>query len=385
MNTCGIIAEYNPFHNGHKYQLQKAKEKAQADVMIVVMSGNFLQRGEPAIIDKWTRANEALQQGADLVVELPVHWSLQSADYFAKGSVRLLHALHCQNLSFGTDNSTDFDYASFGRFMLAHQKEFDKAYKEYDDPTLSYAQKIDRLLSNRYPSFTFSKDQPNHILGLTYTKENASFKQPMRIHPIQRVKASHHSTELTKEIASATAIRQAVLSQKEIKKVVPVKTAEDLLFYQVSWENYWPLLKYKILTSSLSELKEIYQMVEGLEYRLKSKIKEAKHFDELVELVKSKRYTRTRIQRLLCYILLNLKDEAVKNAWQHNYLHILGFSEKGQQYLQQEKKTISWPIISKVGKAQESIMALTIQSDNVYQLANAKITEQNFGKTPIRV
>lgn len=385
MNTCGIIAEYNPFHNGHKYQLQKAKEKTQADVMIVIMSGNFLQRGEPAIIDKWTRAKEALEQGADLVVELPVHWSLQSADYFAKGGIQLLHALRCKNLSFGTDNTTDFNYPSFGRLILSRQSEVDAAYKAYDAPGLSYAQKIGNVLASDCPSLSLSKDQPNHILGLAYTKENTHFEQPMAIYPIQRLKSKHNSTELTEEMASATAIRQAILAQKDVSKAVPANTAVDLSFYQVTWENYWPMLKYKILTSSLAELQEIYQMVEGLEYRLKSKIKDATNFDEYVEFVKSKRYTRTRIQRLLCYVLLNLKDEDVKRAWHHNYLHILGFSKKGQRYLQQEKKNISVPVISKVGKAQEQIMSLTIQSDNVYQLANTKIIDQNFGKAPIRV
>lgn len=385
MNTCGIIAEYNPFHNGHSYQLQKAREQTQADVMIVVMSGNFLQRGEPAIIDKWQRAAAALNQGADLVVELPIHWSLQSADYFAKGGVQLLHALHCANISFGTDSAEGFDYAAFGRFITSHQEELDAAYKMHNDPGLSYAQKMAAILASDYPSFAVKKEQPNHILGLAYAKENALFEQPMCIYPIKRLKSKHNSTELTEEIASATAIRQAIFSNKNIEEVVPAKTAEELTLYQVSWGNYWPLLKYKILASSLAELGEIYQMVEGLEYRLKNKIKDAANFDEYVELVKSKRYTRTRIQRLLCYVLLNLKDKDIKNAWQDNYLHILGFTQKGQQYLQQEKKTIHWPIVSKVGQTQEQLMSLAIQSDNIYQLANCQITEQNFGKFPIRI
>lgn len=385
MNSCGIIAEYNPFHNGHKYQLQKAREQTQADVMIVAMSGNFLQRGEPAIIDKWQRAAEALEQGADLVVELPVQWSLQSADYFAKGGIKALHALHCANLSFGTDSTEDFDYSAFGRFIASHQEELDAAYQVYDKPGLSYAQKMAAVLNKEYPSFSLQKEQPNHILGLTYAKENARFEHPMAIYPVKRLKSSHHSTELTEEIASATAIRQGIFAGKTIEEVVPTKTAEDLAFYQVSWKDYWPLLKYKVLASSPAELREIYQMVEGLEYRLKNKIKDAANFDEYVEEVKSKRYTRTRIQRLLCYVLLNLKDKDVKNAWQHNYLHILGFTQKGRQYLQQEKKTINWPIISKIGQAQEQLMTLAIQSDNIYQLANSLIAEQNFGKFPIQV
>lgn len=385
MNTCGVIAEYNPFHNGHRYQLQKAREQTQADVMVVVMSGNFLQRGEPAIIDKWQRAQEALLQGADLVVELPIQWSLQSADYFAKGGVQLLHALHCNNLSFGTDHTAGFDYSSFGRFTKTHQKEIDKAYQKFDDPTLTYAQKMAAVLADDFPSLALLKEQPNHVLGLTYAKENARFEQAMDIYPVERKEANHHSIELTGTIASATAIRQAIFEQKSVENLVPVKTARDLADYQVSWENYWPFLRYKILASSLAELREIYQMVEGLEYRLKSKIRQASNFEEYVQLVKSKRYTRARIQRLLCYCLLNLKDKDVKQAWHNNYLHILGFTQKGQQYLQQEKKTSSWPIISTVGQTEEEKMTLGIQSDNIYQMVNAKIKEQNFGRFPIRV
>jgi len=385
MKTCGIIAEYNPFHNGHKYQLQEARKQSQADVMIVVMSGNFLQRGEPAIIDKWKRAEEALHHGADLVIELPIHWALQSADYFAKGGIQLLHALHCDSFSFGTDNTEAFDYPVFGNFIISHQEAFDASFQENNNPSLSYAEKMAAILAQDYPEFSLTKEQPNHILGLTYAKENARFEQPMTIFPIQRLKSSHNSVELTEDIASATAIRQAITRNETIREVVPAKTAEDLASYQVNWENYWPFLKYKILASSLGELGEIYQMVEGLEYRLKSKIKQADNFEEYVELVKSKRYTRTRIQRLLCYVLLNLNDDTVKSAWQDNYLHILGFSDKGQQYLRQTKKKIRQPLISKVGQTQEQLMSLAIQSDDIYRLADDRITEQNYGKTPIRV
>lgn len=385
MKTCGIIAEYNPFHNGHKYQLQEAREQSQADVVIVVMSGNFLQRGEPAVIDKWKRAEEALHHGADLVVELPVHWALQSADYFAKGGIQLLHALHCDSFSFGTDHTETFDYPSFGNFIHSHQAAFDTAYQENSNPSLSYAEKMAAVLAQDFPEFSLTQEQPNHILGLAYAKENARYKQPMTIFPIQRLKSSHNSVEITEDIASATAIRQAIMRNEAIQEVVPAKTAEDLASYQVTWADYWPFLKYKILASSRSELGEIYQMVEGLEYRLKSKIKQASSFEEYVELVKSKRYTRTRIQRLLCYALLNFKEEAVKSAWQHDYLPVLGFSNKGQQYLSQIKGTIHWPIISKVGQTQERLMNLALKSDDIYRLADFNIAEQNFGRTPIRI
>ncbi|MEG0373136.1 MAG: nucleotidyltransferase family protein, partial [Enterococcus sp.] len=128
LQSCGIVVEYNPFHNGHKYHAQKARELSGADVVVAVMSGNFLQRGEPAITDKWSRAEAALKNGVDLVVELPFAWAVQSADYFAKGSIKLLQALNCDALCFGTDNQATFDYADYGRFFMEEQTAIEKFF-----------------------------------------------------------------------------------------------------------------------------------------------------------------------------------------------------------------------------------------------------------------
>lgn len=130
MRSCGIVVEYNPFHNGHRYHAQKARELSNADVVVAVMSGNFLQRGEPAIIDKWARAKAALENGVDLVVELPFAWAVQSADYFAKGSIALLQALKCDALCFGTESENSFDYADYGSFFVKEKEAIDKLFHE---------------------------------------------------------------------------------------------------------------------------------------------------------------------------------------------------------------------------------------------------------------
>lgn len=385
MKACGVIAEYNPFHNGHKYQLKTARQKSQADVMIVAMSGNFLQRGEPAVIDKWTRSEAALKNGADLVVELPLHWSLQAADFFAQGGVSLLAALGCSSLAFGTDEKNDFDYPSFGRYLKEHPTEIDLAYKNVDRPELTYAQKMAVVFSQLLPDFSLTKDQPNHVLGMTYAQENARLERPMTLLPIQRLQVSHHSLDISGEIASATAIRRALQQGGDIKALVPPEMSAPLQRYQIKWDHFWPLLRYQILCTSTEELGQIYQMVEGLEYRLKKKILTATSFDTYVEAVKSKRYSRTRIQRLLTYVLLNIRDAEMKNSWQEDYLHLLGFSQKGQRYLRQIKKKLALPLVTNVGRQEAERYALNVKADNIYQLGNSKVKEQNFGRFPNHV
>lgn len=384
MRACGIIVEYNPFHNGHKYHAKMARELSQADVVVAVMSGNFLQRGEPAIIDKWLRAKEALENGVDLVVELPIHWSLQSADYFARGGISLLQALKCDSYCFGTDAAAEFDYQAFGEFVNYNQTLINQTFNEIENPNMTYAQKMTEVYRKIYPQLQLTGEEPNHILGLSYAQENARFSEPMKNIPLKRIGAGYHSKEITNAIASATAIRQAVLNDQNISQVVPKQTEADLNNYQISWENFWSLLKYRILSSSLLELQGIYQMTEGLEYRLKQFISQANHFEEFVELVKTKRYTKTRIQRLLTYVLLNIKHTDMKEAWENDYLHILGFTKKGQAYLKENKKDFSLPILSKIGKPEEEKYTLAVKADQVYQLATSKILEQNFGRYPIQ-
>ena len=137
MKACGIIVEYNPFHNGHRYHAQQARQQSGAEVVIAIMSGNFLQRGEPALLDKWARTEEALQNGVDLVIELPTAWSVQSADYFANGGIKLLQALQCESLCFGTDSTSAIDYAAFGQFVQENQSLIDQTFHALTDKQLS--------------------------------------------------------------------------------------------------------------------------------------------------------------------------------------------------------------------------------------------------------
>ncbi|EOL42877.1 nucleotidyltransferase [Enterococcus caccae] len=388
MKSCGIIVEYNPFHNGHQYHAKKAREISGAEVVIAVMSGNFLQRGEPAIIDKWARANEALNHGIDLVIELPFAYAVQSADYFAAGGVKLLQALHCEALCFGTDNQTEMDYEHFGEFVNHHQIEIDQAYQTIKNNGMSYPQQMTEVFRTLYPNNGLDFSSPNHILGLSYAKENATYEKPMILYPLRREQAGYHDTKIYQEFASATAIRKAVFSGEleKIKQVLPEQVAIDLANSPtVSWENYWPLLKYKLISSSITELQEIYQMKEGIEYRLQEAAKVSDSFQTFMKQAKTKRYTWTRLQRLATYILTNVKQQEIENSWNYSHLQVLGFTEQGQRFLREEKKKLALPLITKVSKNLTTQLALDIRSNQLYQLGNDHILEQSFGRFPIRI
>ncbi|MGM0292491.1 nucleotidyltransferase [Enterococcus mundtii] len=381
MKVCGIIVEYNPFHNGHLYHVQQARERTGADVVIAVMSGNFLQRGEPAILDKWQRAEVALQNGVDLVVELPIEWAVQSADYFAKGAVQLLQKLNCDYLCFGTEDEATFDYQAFGQFVLHHQDQITKAFQELPDQTMSYPQKMTQVFKHVYPEISLDFSSPNHILGLSYAKENATYEHPMELVPINRKGAGYHDEDLSEEtIASATAIRKALTESRSISATVPSETERFLKTESLqTWTSYWPLLKYRLLSSTVDSLQKIYQMTEGLEIRMLEAAKTANTFYEFVEQVKTKRYTWTRIQRLSCYVLLNIQKEEMREQQMQEYIHVLGFTTAGRACLK-NKKTLA--LFAKIGKKEAQVAKLLVRSDQIYRLGG-EVAEQVFGRKPV--
>ncbi|EHI70239.1 nucleotidyltransferase [Streptococcus ictaluri] len=361
MTITGIIAEFNPFHNGHKYLLEQAK-----GLKIIAMSGNFMQRGEPAIVDKWTRAQMALQNGADLVVELPFLVAVQSADYFAQGAIDLLAELGVDNLTFGTESV--LDYNQIGDIYVEKFQEM-TTFLENQPTHLSYPQKTQAMWEH-FTGIQFSGDTPNHILGLAYTK--AARKNGIRLNPIQRQGAGYHSKE--KEVAayaSATSIRQHKADKDFVNAFMP--NAELLLDSpQVSWDNYFTLLKYQIQTHA--DLTQIYQVNEELANRITTNIRHVNTVEELVDKVATKRYTKARVRRLLTYILVNAVEKPLPQS-----IHVLGFTQKGRQHLKFLKKSVD--IITRIGA--EPWDVVTQQADAVYQMGDGDIKEQSFGRRPL--
>lgn len=388
MKACGIIVEYNPFHSGHVYHAQKARELSGADVVVAVMSGNFLQRGEPAILDKWTRAKEALENGVDLVVELPFVWAVQSADYFARGGIKLLQALNCQSICFGTDSQKSIDYEAFGKFVAENETLIEETYKALNEKQLSYPQQMTHVFQTLYPELHLDFSSPNHVLGLSYAKENAKYDQPMELFPLQRKVTHYNEKKLHQQFASATAVRASALKQEwtELPAVLPSSTYRDLRSEPlVSWENYWPLLKYQLISRSNEELQKIYQMNEGIEYRMKEMALKAESFEQFIESVKTKRYTWTRLQRLSVYTLMNVSDHEVHDGWENTGIRVLGMTDTGQKYLKTQREKAGLPILTKQSKKMLRYFDTSLKSDRVYQLGDSEISEQNARRFPIQI
>ncbi|MCP1639771.1 putative nucleotidyltransferase [Streptococcus gallinaceus] len=361
MTVTGIIAEFNPFHNGHKYLLKQAQ-----GIKIVAMSGNFMQRGEPAIVDKWTRAQMALENGADLVVELPFLVAVQSADYFAQGAIDILATLGVDNLTFGTESVLDYNH--IGDIYVEKAEEM-TVFLENQPEHLSYPQKT-QAMWEKFTGIQFSGDTPNHILGLAYTK--AASQKGIRLNPVQRQGAGYHSKEKEVEYASATSIRQHKADRDFVQSFMP--SAELFLESpQVSWDNYFSLLKYQILTNA--DLTQIYQVNEEVANRIKSHIRHVENVEELVDKVATKRYTKARVRRILTYILVNAVENSLPEA-----VRVLGFTERGRQHLKTVKKSME--IVSRIGA--QPWDDLTQQADAVYQLGDERIAEQTWGRVLVR-
>lgn len=362
MTVTGIIAEFNPFHNGHKYLLSQTE-----GVKIVVMSGNFVQRGEPAIVDKWTRTRMALENGADLVVELPFLVAVQSADYFAQGAVDILEQLGVDKLAFGTEEV--LDYQRFSQIYGGHQQKMVDYVQSLPDD-LSYPQKTQKMWE-RFAGVDFTGNTPNHILGLSYAKACAN--KAIELLPIKRQGAGYHSKEENLKYASATALRERLNCPDFLEKFTP---AHELLIQspKVTWSALYPLLRYQII--SHPDLTSFYQVNQELAVRLQEAVKTSHTAEELIEQVATKRYTKARIRRILTYILVSVRDEQLPSR-----IHILGFTKAGQEHLKKMKGKTEF--ISRIG--QEPWDSLTQRADCIYQLGNAQLEEQNFGRIPIMI
>jgi predicted nucleotidyltransferase len=401
MKAVGVIVEYNPFHNGHKYHLEQAKEQSGADLIIAVMSGNFLQRGEPALVSKWARTEMALLGGVDLVFELPYRFATQSADIFADGAVSLLEAIGCHSLCFGSESGDVHAFTETIKFLNEHDGIFQEKVKEYNSLGLSYPKAVSlssqSVLANQG---LLDLSKPNNILGLRYVMAINRQDANIKAITITRKNADYHDEQFSSaSIASATSIRRALFKEdadlKEIYSYLP-PTSYDLLqrykeeFGQFhSWENYWPLLKYKLSQSGPKELKEIHEVEEGIENRLLNAAVYANSFQDFMTRIKTKRYTWTRLQRVCLHILNNVKKEELYKKEQADYLRLLGMSKIGREYLRKAKKHLSLPLVSKLSANKEDL-ELDIRTSQIYSLG-LPLNKQNelmkleFSQPPIKI
>lgn len=348
--VLGIIAEYNPFHNGHLYHLLKSKEEAKADTVVAVIGGNFTQRGEPSLIDKWTKAEMAIANGADLVIELPTLYSVSSAENFADGAIKILNSLKIvDTISFGAETEDLNKLNIIANILYKEPKE----YKDFLASSLKKGKSFPKareealvkcLNDNQYSLILSS---PNNILGIEYLK--ALKKHRSKIDPlcIKRKDAGHLSLEYTGELASATAIRNLVRKNR-IKDAKTYLTPASFTIldeeikkghFVKDFSPFENIIIYNLRNMSSAEIADLPDVSEGLENAIKKAANSCNTINEFINIVSSKRYTETRIRRILLYSLLKItkKDMAISKRTSP-YIRILGFNNKGKNLISKIKK-----------------------------------------------
>ena len=334
--NIGIICEYNPFHYGHLHHLTKIKEMYPDSNIILVMSGWITERGDLSLIDKFKKCDIALNYGVNLVVELPFKY-IQSADYFAKGSIAILNKLKCDTIIFGSESNNIDNLINLAKIQL-NNKEYDSLVKEYLDKGENYPTAMSKALKNISGN---TINTPNDILGLSYVKE--IIKNNIEIKPITIKRDSNFNSKIIEgKITSASSIRELIKNKKRFKKYLPnysYKYLKNCIFI----DDYFDYLKYKIIsTKDLT----IYQGVDNdIQNRINKYINNCNNLEELLNKIKTKRYTYNRLKRILTYILLSITKEDCDNL-DLEYIRVLGFDKKGKDLLNKIKKDIDVPLLT---------------------------------------
>ncbi len=383
MKVVGLITEYNPFHNGHKYHIDEAKKVTGADYVIAVMSGNFVQRGAPAVLDKYSRAKMALNNGVDLVLELPVCYATASAEYFAHGAVSLLERLGIVDfLCFGSECGDITLLEEAADFLLTAPPSFDKKLQAFLREGMTYPaardhalqQQLEEQPSNHSTALANVLTEPNNILGIEYLKALKRLDSKIAPRTIQRIAAHYHAPDLSNEsvssvqISSATAIRRAIFSKgskadnyfEEIRHSVPADVFQTLrehhqLRYPISEEDFSQAIKYKLLYESKDNLCEYLDISEDLAERLLKYSNRHLTISDLAQDIKTKNLTLTRINRALLHMLLNIKADTVEKYNQMGYTQyarVLGVKKESSYLLRKIEQMKRIPIITKVSKAE---------------------------------
>ena len=372
MKVLGIIVEYNPFHNGHIYHINKAKELIHPDYTIAVMSSSFVQRGEAAIISKFDRANIAIEYGVDLVIELPFVYAVESADYFSKGAIELLAHIGCTDLVFGSE-CCDIDTFIEIANVTNNNNTYDSLVKEYMQQGLRYADATNKALAT-----ILNKEvkTPNDLLGLAYVKEIIHNNYHIMPHCIKRTN-DYHSTYL-ESISSATALRTALKEGKDVNNYLPHIELYKNIYHT---EDLFPYLQYILKTTSKDELASYHMVEEGIENKLLSI--NSNNYEELVEACLSKRYTRPRIQRMLLHILMKNTKEDIQTAYHLDYIRILKMNELGREYLNKIKKECDYKIITNFSSYHCATLDMEYKATKLLSLLDASVLDRELKEIPL--
>ena len=383
MNITGIVAEYNPYHNGHPYLTAKCRE-AGATHVVAVMSGNFVQRGSVAIMDKRARAKAALSDGVDLVLELPVPWAVSTAELFARGGLSVLAGLGCvDSLAFGCETA-DGELLQKAAEAVCDIKVHDLIKDELEGG-ITYAAARENAVRKLYgDEIADVISKPNNILAVEYLKAMKSVGTSFNVMPIKRNGAEHDSLKENGEFSSASALRimlergdERAFEFMPESSVSEFKRLEKVGRAPVAIDDSERAILSRLRMLSAEDIKEAPDVSEGLENRIYNAIQSATSLEELYSIVKTKRYTHSRIRRIITALYLGIAPQDALHKVP--YIRVLGFNEQGREILKLAKDKASLPIIMKSSQSYElpeygkHIFDLECKATNLYNLATPRI------------
>lgn len=389
MKITGIIAEYNPFHNGHLYQIRKAKEITGADYIIVVMSGNHMQRGTPALIDKYSRAKMALSGGADMVIELPTCYATASAEYFAMGAISILNQLGCvDSVCFGSESGDITMLSKIAHALVDESEDFVQSLKTKLKNGDTYPVARNAALAetiNGFTTFDTILGFPNNILGIEYIK--AIIRQNSSIKPYTntRIGSDYHSYKLAENFSSAISIRQSLSLQDNLDMIQSQIPASAFAIMKEDFHKTFPvyasdfssMIKFKLLKERGQGFTQYFDVTQAISDKLEKEMFSMQSFDDFCDILKSKDITYARISRCLSHILLDIKAEDVQLFKENGitfYARVLGFNSKADELTKTIKANTSIPLITKATSASAQLYPIgqkqfnqDIQASHIYE------------------
>lgn len=339
MNVIGIVTEYNPFHNGHIYQLNKIKEMYPDSLIIIAMSGNYTQRGEISIINKWDKAKISINHGVDIVLEIPFIFSNQSADIFSYAALKMLNEFKIDTLMFGSE-CNDKEKLIKAASIQINNSEFDRLVKSYINKGENYPTSVNSAIKDLTG---ISINESNDLLAVSYIKEILKNNYKIDVVPIKRTN-SFLDIESNEDIVSASNIRNKIKCNIDVSKHLPKEALDMIKLYDEN--KLFELLKYKII-SEKEELEKYHLVSEGIHNRIYKSLMISNNYQELVENIKTKRFTYNKVNRILINILVGFSKEEANSFKTLEYIRVLGMSERGKNFYSNIKKNILIPVTTK--------------------------------------
>ena len=416
MKAVGLVTEYNPFHNGHLYHLNKAMEITGADISVAVMSGDFVQRGEPAVLDKYTRTSMALNSGVNLVVELPVNYAVSSAESFATGALKVLDHIKADSIAFGSESGDIEGLSELAHILCDNEDMLYKEISKYTANGISYAaarQKTVEKLTDKDTAEMLTSS--NNILAVEYLKAIIKNNYAIKPYTVQRQGDSYNDTDIRSEYASATALREN-LKADNISKYIPVKAGlilssnanyiypddiTEVLFTRLLDILFASNYDKNVFIENVMQYPDVSKEIAGRLYKsamdmitrtvpqgAESKDNGVFSFGSLCEHIKTKEVPLSRIKRALVRITLGLDKKHMEKYANEPYIRVLGFDKKGQEYLSYIRKTVEVPLITKTADYKEMLLD-DIHAANIYNMIVAgKYGVKELGdfvRGPVRV